>query len=101
MGMMDELANLFRTGGKSADGPGLDGVTPIGRWGRRPTYSAKVGTRGSTVVLVKRVRSFFVGQRIEYCETSDLCGMSVACTPTWRKGIVYRIDGNRLFIECY
>lgn len=97
MSIIDELANLFRTGGKSADDPGVCQL--LQTWGRRPTYSAKVGTRGSTVVIVKRVRKFFVGQSIEFCELSSLRGMSKGCTPPWKRGTVYKIDDNRLFIE--
>lgn len=74
-------------------------VTPIGRRGRQPTYQAKVGTMGSSVVVIKRARKFKVGQRIEFAETHDLNGCSVSMAPKWRTGTIWLIEDDRLFIN--
>jgi len=74
-------------------------VTPVGRRGRQPTYQAKIGTMGSTTIIVKRAREFEVGQRLEFAEVMDLRGCSVGVTPRWRSGIVWLIEDDRLFIN--
>lgn len=79
----------------------MNDVQPAGRWGRRPTYAAKVGTFGSTVIVVKRARRFKVNQRIEFAELTDLDGMSVGCTPKWRHGLIWKIEGDRLFVNLH
>jgi len=70
----------------------------VGRWGRQPLYAAKVGTFGSTVIMVKRARKFYVGQRIQYCATRDTEGMATSCTPPWRGGIITEVNGERLHV---
>lgn len=80
-------------------------VEAIGSWGRRPTFQAKVGTLGSSCVLVKGARrqgaKFHVQQRLEFCEEHRLNGMTKGCTPIWRTGIIWKIEGNRLFINLH
>lgn len=74
-------------------------VVATGQWGRFPTYCAKIGTLGSSCVLIKRVRQFHEGQHIYYCDEPDLHGMSTGCTPTWHRGCIWKIEDNRLFIN--
>lgn len=74
-------------------------IEPVGKWGRHPEYLAKVGSFSSAVVLIKRVRKFLEGQRIEFCDTKDLRGMSTGCTPMWRSGRIWKIEDGRLFIK--
>lgn len=74
-------------------------VFPVSNWGRKQLYQAKVGTLGSTLVMVRRVRKFHVGQSIRFAELKDVDGMCVGCTPSWRGGVIHRIDDNRLYIE--
>lgn len=74
-------------------------IEPVGHWGRRPYYSAKVGTGPGTLILVKRARKFSVGQRIDFCDTSVVRGMSTGCTPKWDGGKIWKIEHNRLFVE--
>jgi hypothetical protein len=73
-------------------------IEPVGRWGRHPEYLAKIGTFSGAIVLIKRVRKFLEGQRIEFCDTKDLRGMSTGCTPTWQSGKIWKIDDGRIFI---
>lgn len=77
----------------------IETVLPAGTWGRYQTYYAKVGTMPGSIILIKRVRTFSVDQRIEFCEAMDLRGMSTGCTPTWRSGIVWKIEDNRIFVN--
>ena len=49
--------------------------------------------------MIKRIRKFQEGQRIEFCDTKDLRGMSTGCTPPWKSGRIWKIDGDRLFIS--
>jgi len=74
-------------------------LQPVSRWGRFPLYQAKVGTGSSTTIMVKRQREFFVGQRMQFAERSDVEGMCVACTPKWRDGSVWKIEDGRLFVN--
>jgi hypothetical protein len=74
-------------------------IEPIGRWGKYPVFAAKIGSLGSSCVLVKRKRSFAEGDAIEYCNERDLDGMSKSCTPKWERGTVWKVDGDRLFIS--
>jgi hypothetical protein len=74
-------------------------LKPTDRWGRHPLFQAKVGTFSGTLVMVKRVRDFELNQRIDYCEITDVDGMSTGCTPPWKHGIIWKIDGDRLFIS--
>lgn len=64
-----------------------------------PTFYAKIGTHSSTVILVKRVRDFEVNQWIEFAEIRDLEGCSVNMAPRWRRGIIWKIEDNRLFVN--
>jgi hypothetical protein len=63
----------------------------------RPLYSAKVGTGPSNIVAIKRMRRFWVGQHIEYCEYSEL--RERGGRPLWHGGRIDEISGNRLFIS--
>lgn len=74
-------------------------VTPVGRWGKFPTYDAKVGTFSGCRILIKRARKFTIGQRIEYAEEQNLRGMSTGCTPTWQPGKIWDIQDNRIFVN--
>lgn len=74
-------------------------VTPISYWGRKPLYSAKIGTTASNLIMVRRVRKFHVGQSIMFAAISDVQGMSIGCTPAWRSGNIWKIEANRLFVE--
>lgn len=74
-------------------------VSPVGRWGRFPTFQAKVGTGSSSCILVRRTRRFSVGQFIAFAEEHHLAGMATGCTPKWRRGRVWKIEDDRLFIE--
>ena len=71
----------------------------LARWGRFPTYLAKVGTMGSTCIVVKRTRRFHVGQSIQFAETSDLTGMCKGMPPRWRYGDIWKIEDDRLFVN--
>lgn len=73
-------------------------IKPVSKWGKRPLYAAKIGTYGSALVLVKRVRKFYVGQQIKYADSNSLRGMSVGCMPNWQNGRIWLIEDNRLFI---
>jgi hypothetical protein len=74
-------------------------IEPIGYWGRRPEYLAKVGTFSGCIVLIKRARKFLEGQRIQFCDTKDLRGMSQSCTPKWESGKIWKIEDGRMFIS--
>lgn len=74
-------------------------VQPISWWGRKPLYSAKIGTTSSNLIMVRRVRRFRVGQSIMFAAIADVEGMSVGCTPPWRSGNIWKIENNRLFVE--
>lgn len=74
-------------------------LVAAGRRGRMPTFYAKVGTMSGSVVVVKRVRDFAVGQKIQFAETRDLEGCSVGMAPRWRGGEIWKIEDNRLFIN--
>lgn len=74
-------------------------VPPMDRWGRYPTYPAKVGTHSSSCMLVKRTRMFYVGQRIEFALEHELRGMSKSMAPRWRTGIIWKIEDGRLFVN--
>jgi len=67
-------------------------VRPQDRWGKFPTYLAKVGSGCSCLILIKRVREFWVGQQIQYCREDDLRGMSVGMAPKWRIGEIWKIE---------
>lgn len=74
-------------------------VRPISRRGRKPLYSAKVGTTASNLVMICRIRRFRVDQMIMFATLAEVEGMSVGCTPHWRSGRIWKIENNRLFIE--
>jgi hypothetical protein len=74
-------------------------VQPISRWGRQPLYSAKIGTTASSLIMVRRVRRFYVKQHIFFAALSEVEGMSVGCTPKWCSGYIWKIEANRLFVE--
>lgn len=74
-------------------------IETLGRYGKRPTFQAKIGTMSSAEIIVKRARIFREGQRIEFANTKDLRGMSVSATPPWRSGSIWKIEDNRLFIS--
>src|ERR1041385_3675880 len=80
-------------------------VRPSGYWGRRPYFSAKVGSMPSSMVLIKGARkyeqtAFHEGQRIQFCDTESLRGMTTGCTPPWRTGTIWKLecDDGRIFI---
>jgi hypothetical protein len=74
-------------------------INPTGqKWGRQPTWYAKVGTLSGTTVIIKRARTFEVGQRIEFADLCDLRGTSRNMAPRWRTGYIWKIDDHRLFI---
>lgn len=97
MDTVDQIAEMFRKGADAQPGDGR--ITSIGRWGRQPTFQAKIGTGPSAVVIVRRTRRFKVGQHIQFADIHDLSGMCVGCTPKWRGGHIYKIENDRLFIE--
>jgi hypothetical protein len=74
-------------------------ILSTGRRGRQPTFQAKIGTMPSAIIIVKRVRDFEVGQRIEYADTYELRGMSVGMAPRWHRGTVWKIECDRLYID--
>ncbi len=74
-------------------------VATVGRWGKFPTFAAKVGTMAGSNVLVKRARAFYVNQRIDFAEEHHLAGMSVGMAPKWRHGSIWKIENDRLYIE--
>lgn len=67
--------------------------------GRQPVFYAKVGTTSSNLVLIKRARAFYAGQTIEFVTLSECEGQSIGVAPSWRGGLITKIDGNRLFID--
>jgi len=70
-----------------------------GRRGRHPTFQAKIGTMPGTIIIIKRVRNFEVGQHIEFADICDLLGMSVGMAPRWQRGVIWLIEGNRLYVN--
>lgn len=74
-------------------------IEPLGNWGKRVTFLAKIGTFSSAEIVVKRKRDFNVDDRIEFADTKDLRGMSVGCTPQWQVGRIWKIEGDMLFIS--
>lgn len=81
-------------------------VRPSGYWGRRPYFSSKVGSMSSAMVLIKGARkyeptAFHEGQRIQFCDTDRLRGMTTGCTPQWRTGTIWKLecDDGRIFIS--
>lgn len=76
-----------------------EAIQPVGSWGRKQLYQAKVGTGPSTLVMVKGCKVFSVGQHIQYCQLQNVQGMCTGCTPPWSGGLIYKIENDRLFIE--
>lgn len=74
-------------------------IAPAGRWGRFPLYMAKVGTMSGCLVMVRRKRSFAVGEAIKYATLDSVDGICVGVTPKWQGGLVSRISDDRLFID--
>lgn len=74
-------------------------VSPIGRWGRRPTYAGKVGTHSSCCLIIKRARTFYVEQRIEFAIEHELRGCSTGMAPKWSVGIIWKIEDGRIFVN--
>ncbi len=74
-------------------------IIATGRHGRQPTFQAKIGTMPGSIIIVKRVRDFEVGQRIQYADTYELRGMSVGMAPRWSGGIIWKIEDNRLYVD--
>jgi hypothetical protein len=74
-------------------------IAPVSSWGRLPLFRAKVGTGPGTLVLIRRVREFYVGQDLKFCKHTAVEGMCKGCTPPWVSGHVYDIKGDLLFIE--
>jgi hypothetical protein len=74
-------------------------LEPIGRWGKHPTFAAKIGTYSSACVLIRRKRQFREGDALYFCDERDLKGMSKSCTPVWKFGRIWKIEGDRLFIS--
>lgn len=74
-------------------------VVAINHWGRQPLYQAKIGTLPGSLIMVRRARKFYVEQRIEFAELDDVRGMSVGMSPKWQHGIIWKIEGNRLFVN--
>lgn len=74
-------------------------VIPCGHWGRKPLYSAKVGTGPSNLVMIKRIRDFDPGMAIQFAAMEDVRGMCVGVTPNWRRGTIWKIENDRIFIE--
>lgn len=71
----------------------------LNRWGRFPLFDAKISTGPSSLVIVRRARKFHVGQLIWFVEWSDLRGMCIGVTPPWRRGTIWKIENERLFIN--
>lgn len=67
--------------------------------GRFQLFLAKIGSHPGTLVAVKRTRDFKVGQKIEYADTDNLKARSTSMAPQWQPGIIWKIDGDRLFIN--
>ena len=94
--------------GRASDPIALE---PDGRWGRFLTFPAKVGTGPACCVLVRGKRKFYdgqnlhcrfqVGERVHYINERDLAGTSKGMTPRWHTGIIWKIEGDRLFIEMH
>jgi hypothetical protein len=74
-------------------------VEPVSSWGKKPLYAAKIGTTASNLIMVRRVRRFYINQQIFFATLSDVEGMSIGCTPRWSSGRIWKIDGGRLFVE--
>jgi len=74
-------------------------ITPTAYWGKRPLYSAKVGTGASNLVVIYRIRKFHINQKIKFCIESDVRGMRSEASLPWCSGRIYDIRGERLFIE--
>lgn len=74
-------------------------VSPIGRWGRFPTFAGKVGTGSSCCLLIKRARRFYVEQRIEFAMEHELRGCSTGMSFRWHVGIIWKIEDERLFVN--
>jgi len=73
-------------------------IQSMGQRGRQPTFQAKIGTMSGSIIIVKRVRDFEVGQKIQFAELRDLEGCSVGMAPRWRGGEIWKIEDNRLFV---
>lgn len=83
--------------------PALASVTcyATDRWGKFPTFLAKVGSGCSHLILVKRAprdRKFHVGQPLQYCVEETLAGMSTSCTPKWKRGSIWKIENDVLYV---
>lgn len=81
-------------------------IYPSGNWGGRPTFDSKIGTFSSNLVVIKHARKrgptrFKVNQRIEFATLKSLIGLSIGMTPPWRKGTIWDIQMERLFIKNY
>lgn len=86
--------------------PKLCLVRPGGYWGRRPYFSAKIGSMCGSLVLIKGARKFEAtqfheGQRIQFCDTQRMRGMWTGATPQWKTGTIWKLEGDdgRIFIS--
>lgn len=73
-------------------------LMPVVVVGRYTLYAARVGTGPNCNIAVRRMRTFYVGQLIEYIV---YVAAPQAVTPQWCQARVRRIDygANRLFLD--
>lgn len=74
-------------------------IVAVDARGRLPVYKAKVGTMPGSLIVVRRDRTFWVGQCIKFAETHALRGQSIGVTPAWRNGSVWKIEDDRLYLN--
>ena len=65
----------------------------------RPLFAAKLGTGPGNLLLIRGVRSFYIGQRIKYIEQRVFESGSTHTILRWQSGLIYDINENYLFVE--
>lgn len=72
-------------------------VHPIFYRSRKPAYQAKIGTGPATVVVFNRRPTLSVGAHVLFYEVARQPRV-----PSWvvySSGVIWKIEGNRLFIN--
>lgn len=73
------------------------------RYGRRATYFAKVGTHSGTLIVVYLTRKFEVGKVIKFATLDRVNGCRAGYVPEncWQRGLIEKIEGDRLFLSLF
>lgn len=73
-------------------------VNPIGYWGNKPIYLAKIGDKPQATIVCRSKGEPKVEDWIKFKTLDNTPGMCVE-SHRWRTGIVRRIEDNRIFLD--